>query len=137
MVLVLVALLATVCVALYVFLQRRLRPSAARLAAGELTRESVLAELSLLLLVLLGSGLLILSFVVGAYLLIRVGRAVSQKPVGGQATEYVDAWSRYRLSQEQIQATTGEGPADSQTQPDDDDGHGPPPDHPQDPGPMS
>jgi len=123
---VVIALLATVCGALYIFLERRLRPAAARLAAGQLSRESVLAELSLLLLVLLASVLVILVFVIGAYLLIRVGQAVMQKPAAKQPTPYVDAWSQYRLTEEQTEAATGGGPDDSETEPDDEQPDNPP-----------
>ena len=61
--------------------------------------------------VLLAALLLILIFVVGSYLLIRIGRAITRKSVGGQPTEYVDAWSRYRLTDEAIARATDEPPA--------------------------
>lgn len=108
MMIMVIVLLITVCAALYLVLERRLRPVGSRLASGELTRQALGTELTLLLVILLGSVLLILIFVIGSYLFIRVGRAVSQKRVGGEPTKYVDAWSRYRLTEEQIEAATQE-----------------------------
>lgn len=130
--LVLVALLLLVCLAVYLFLMRVLRRVDAAGGPGE-TAVTLHRKLTLLLAVVLCAILLILMFVVGAYLLLRVGREVAHRRVGGQPTQYVDAWSRYRLSAEQIEAATREegrnfkppdepgGPADS------------PPDSPHDP----
>jgi len=65
---------------------------------------------TLVLTILLISALLILLFVVGAYLLIRVGRMVARNPVGGKPTPYVDVWQSYRLTDEEIAAATREEP---------------------------
>lgn len=61
--------------------------------------------------VLLWSLLILLLFVVGAMLMIRVGR-IFRRPPGPRATRYVDAWSLHRLTDEQIAELTGddEGP---------------------------
>lgn len=107
-VLIVAALLLTVCVSVYLFLVRNLPSGLPTGPGGELTRQALRRKLTLLLAVVLGAVLLILAFVLGAYLVIRIGRAVSQKPVGGQPTEYVDAWSRYRLSEAEIDAATRE-----------------------------
>jgi hypothetical protein len=138
MMVTLIALLAIVCISVYLFLVRRLHSASPLLQAPEITRETLRRELSVLLVVMLGSVLLILLFVIGAYLLIRVGRAVSQKGVGGQPTEYTDAWSRYRLSQEEIEAATREERSDprSQPPPDADGQPEPPSDEPENPGPR-
>jgi hypothetical protein len=57
------------------------------------------------LAVLLLSGLLVLIFAIGAYLLIRVGRAVTQKPPAQAGpTQYADAWSQYRISDAEVDA---------------------------------
>ncbi len=61
-------------------------------------------RLKLLLALVLASVLAILAFVVGAYLFIRLGRSVMEKPVSDGPTEFVDAWSSYRVSQEEIDA---------------------------------
>jgi hypothetical protein len=106
-VLIVAALLLAVCLSVYVFLVRNV-PSGLPGAGGELTRQELRRKLTLLLAVVLGAILLILAFVLGAYLVIRIGRAVAQKPVGGEPTEYVDAWSRYRVSAAQIDAATRE-----------------------------
>jgi hypothetical protein len=55
------------------------------------------------------SALLILMFVLGAYLVIRVGHFLARERVGGKPTPYVDAWGSYRLTDEQIAAATAEG----------------------------
>ncbi|MBU0637969.1 MAG: hypothetical protein KKB50_03825 [Planctomycetes bacterium] len=71
-------------------------------------------RLSYTLAILLVSVLLILVFVIGTYVVIRVGRAVTQRPVGGEPTHYVDAWSSYRLSADEIDAATSESsPSDA------------------------
>ncbi len=68
-------------------------------------------RLKALLVLLLAAALLILVFVLGAYLVIRLGRAVTESSVGGKPTRYVDAWSRYRISDEQVTAATREDDA--------------------------
>jgi hypothetical protein len=83
--------------------------------------------MSVLLIITLGSILLIRLFVVGAYLLIRTGRSLSQRRLGGRPTEYVDAWSQYRLSEEQIQSALPEEPPGGEDQSNRDEG---PPDGP-------
>jgi hypothetical protein len=55
--LVLYALLLVVCVALYFFITNRLATSVARMAAGEVSREAVVAELSRMVAILLGAAL--------------------------------------------------------------------------------
>ncbi|MFH1747385.1 MAG: hypothetical protein ABIG44_10120 [Planctomycetota bacterium] len=108
MVLMLIALLVTVCVAVYLFLSRQLYPATPPVQPGESGSSNLQFKLTVLLAIMLGSALLILFFVIGSYLLIRVGRMVTRKEVGGEPTEYVDAWSHYRLSDEQIEAATSE-----------------------------
>ena len=68
-------------------------------------------RLAALARVLLWSLLILLLFVVGATLMIRVGR-VFRRPPGPRRTRYVDAWALHRLSDEQIDALTreNEGP---------------------------
>lgn len=105
LVVMLIALLVTVCVSMYLFLVRRFSP-----AAGEMTPERFRAEVTLLMTILLGAALLIIVFVIGAYLFIRIGQFVSEKPRPEQPTKYVDAWSQYRLTEEEIQAATDEEP---------------------------
>jgi hypothetical protein len=72
---------------------------------------------------LLATVLVILAFVIGSYLVIRIGRVVTQRPVGGHPTRYVDAWSGYRLTDEEIAAATEEEPADQDENEEDDGGH--------------
>lgn len=59
--------------------------------------------------------LLLGTFVVGSYIMTRIGRAALLKrdePDVPRRTEYVDAWSKYRVTDEQIQAAT-DGPPDT------------------------
>ncbi len=67
-------------------------------------------QLTVLLTILLISALLILLFVLGAYLLLRVGRIIARERLGGRPTTYVDAWGSYRLTPEQIARATAEEP---------------------------
>jgi len=64
----------------------------------------------LLLTILLISALLLLLYVLGAYLLLRVGRIIARERLGGRPTKYVDAWGSYRLTPEQIARATAEEP---------------------------
>jgi hypothetical protein len=52
--------------------------------------------------------LLLLAFVVGTYVMVRVGRAIVHRPRRRQPTQYVDAWTGYRLSEQEIERATGE-----------------------------
>jgi len=117
--LVLGVLVLTVCATLYVFFTRHSAPpimggaihsdeEVARLAAE--TR-----QLTTVLTILLASALLILLFVLGAYLVISVGRFVARHPVGGRPTAYVDAWRQYRLTERQISDATAEDAADQES----------------------
>ncbi len=106
MMIMLIILLATICISVYLFLTRQahgLHPS-----PDQLTRDAARHKLMMLLVVMLGSLLLIMLFVIGSYLFMRIGREVAQKPVGGEPTEYSDAWSNYRVSDEEIAAATRE-----------------------------
>ncbi|MEW6197858.1 MAG: hypothetical protein AB1601_04235 [Planctomycetota bacterium] len=130
--LVLGLLLVTVCATVYVFLARHRYPGP---AIGVITSEEELERaaaearrLATLLTILLISGLLILLYVIGAYLVIRVGQAVSRQKVGGRATRYVDAWAGYRLTDEEISAATTEDHERDERPPDPEDG--PPLDRP-------
>jgi hypothetical protein len=70
---------------------------------------------------LLLSFLLLLAFLIGSYLIVRVGRRVVHGPVHAGPTRYVDAWGRYRVTEEQIEAATEEtdGPDESGDVPED------------------
>jgi hypothetical protein len=109
---VLIALVLTVSAGVYMFMARYATDALPEdpLAADPQAELQQVKRLILLLTILLISCLLILLFVVGSYLLIRVGRFVRQ-PVAGKPTEYVDAWQQYRLTDEQIAAATAEPPS--------------------------
>lgn len=105
-------LLVTVCATVYVFLAQQQGPAPALgVITAEEEAEQAAAQarrLATLLTILLVSALLILLYMLGAYLVIRVGQAVSHPPVGGRPTRYVDVWSDYRLTEEEISAATRE-----------------------------
>lgn len=50
--------------------------------------------------------LIFLTFVFGSYLMVRIGRALSRAKPGAGRTAYVDAWSNYRLTQEELDTAT-------------------------------
>lgn len=112
--LVLVGLLLVTCAGVYIlFAHFEQQPRGGALGVvgdEESLRLEEARRLMVLLTILLISALLILLFVLGAYLLIRVGRMVARTrmSVGGKATKYVDAWQNYRLTDEQIAAATSE-----------------------------
>lgn len=110
---VLIALVLTVCAAVYVYVARY-GINGLTVSVGlddpDAEKRRIARQMALLLM-LLASTLLILLFVIGAYLVIRIGRIV-RTPVGGRPTEYVDAWRSYRLTEEQIAAATTEPPTE-------------------------
>jgi hypothetical protein len=63
-------------------------------------------QLDALFRMLANSFLLFLVFLLGSYLMIRIGRRVLYQGPAGNRSEYVDAWSQYRLSQEEIDTAT-------------------------------
>jgi hypothetical protein len=130
--LVLGALVLTVCAGVYIIMSRALRPLPVGLSDNpELLQQAEARRLVALLAILLIAALLILLFVLGAYLLIRAGRVVARERVGGRPTEYVDVWGSYRITDEQIRDATGRrrrGPDDANDVDDADDELPPPAD---------
>ena len=123
--LVLGVLLITVCAAVYLYVAQRGGLDAPETVTTEEQADRLNAEarrLVTLLTLLLISALLILLFVIGAYLVIRVGQSVVRERVGGKTTAYVDVWGSYRLTDAQIDAATaedkpGDGPGGSLPEP--------------------
>lgn len=76
-------------------------------AAQPVAREKQLYGLVRLVAV---SAAALVAFVLGSYLMIRAGRAVLPRSGSRTVTKYTDAWSGYRLTQEQIDAATREPP---------------------------
>jgi hypothetical protein len=52
------------------------------------------------------SFFIFLAFLLGSYLMVRIGRRVLHQEPSGRRSQYVDAWSNYRLSQEEIDTAT-------------------------------
>ena len=63
-------------------------------------------QLDALLRMLTHSFFIFLAFLFGSYLMVRIGRSVLGRRHSPQRTEYVDAWSQYRLSQDEIDTAT-------------------------------
>ncbi|TWT42178.1 hypothetical protein RAS1_33080 [Phycisphaerae bacterium RAS1] len=108
-VVVFLALLVTFSAVLYLAVSRPLDvPASNSPEQNEVAMQRLQAKrLSIMLLLMFGAMLLILVFVIGSYLLIRAGKVVTERRVGGEPTEYVDAWAKYRVTDEQIADATG------------------------------
>ena len=128
--LVLGALILTVSAAVYIFVAQQ---SHQPVPVGGISSDEESARLAAdaqrlvtLLTILLMSALLILLFVLGSYLVIRVGQFVARERVGGKPTRYVDAWQSYRLTDEQISAATADDRTDDNVDDRPADPNGPP-----------
>jgi hypothetical protein len=65
-------------------------------------------QLEALVRMLTLSFLLFLVFLVGSYLMVRIGRRLLHHAPFRGPSEYVDVWGNYRLTQDQIDAATRE-----------------------------
>ncbi len=63
-------------------------------------------QLDALLRMMMHSFFLFLAFLVGSYLMVRIGRGVLRQKPFRQSSEYVDAWGNYRLTQDEIDTAT-------------------------------
>ncbi len=63
-------------------------------------------QLDALFRMLLHSFFLFLAFILGSYLMVRIGRRVLYHKPHHARTEYHDAWGNYRLSQDEIDTAT-------------------------------
>lgn len=63
-------------------------------------------RIGVLVTVLIIIFLLFLGFLLGSFIIVRLGRYLKRERSRSQ-TAYVDAWSRYRVTQEQIDTATG------------------------------
>lgn len=52
--------------------------------------------------------LLVMAFLVGSYVMVKIGRAMLMPQPSAKPTQYVDAWGGYRISDEQIASATAE-----------------------------
>lgn len=59
-------------------------------------------QFRLIMALLMASLLGIIAFLVGAYLVIRFGRAITGKNIGGAPTPVVDAWAQARVSEKEV-----------------------------------
>lgn len=72
------------------------------------TDEPEFANMVQLLATSLAVVLVLILFGVAIYLVLRLGRRVRETEVGGARSEYQDAWSAYRLSDDDVSAATAE-----------------------------
>lgn len=85
---------------------------------------------------LLLTALVLMVFIIGSYFMLQIGRRLRQRDSGPSGpTPYVDAWSNYRITDEQIdEYTREEDDAGRKSRPDDadnkDSGEGPDPRRP-------
>ncbi|MFQ5806400.1 MAG: hypothetical protein ACE5I3_08115 [Phycisphaerae bacterium] len=63
-------------------------------------------QLEALVRMLTHSFFLFLAFLIGSYLMVRIGRHVLDRKTSRERTEYVDAWGKYRLTQDEIDTAT-------------------------------
>lgn len=59
-----------------------------------------------LLAMLTHSFLIFLAFLIGSYVMVRIGRRALDQRRQHQRSEYVDAWGSYRLTQEEVDTAT-------------------------------
>jgi hypothetical protein len=81
-------------------------------------------QLHALLTLLMLSFFLVLVFLLGSYLMVRIGRGLLARKRLRHRTEYVDGWGSYRLTQDQIDSATQQlkDSLASETPPDPDEG---------------
>jgi len=65
-------------------------------------------QVAYLMLATLAALVTLVVFVLGVFIVKRMGARLRSQRVGGQPTKYVDSWSQYRLSDEEIDAATAE-----------------------------
>lgn len=70
-------------------------------------------EVSYLMLATLAAMVTLMIFVLGVFIMRRMGARLRRMRVGGEPTPYVDTWSQYRLSEDEIEAATAENESDS------------------------
>lgn len=76
--------------------------------ASESGVEQNIEQLEALTRMMMHSFFLFLAFLFGSYLMVRIGRAVlSRRPARTRAA-YVDAWSNYRLTQDEIDTASAQ-----------------------------
>ena len=129
--LVLVVLAMTSVLGAYVMFER-LRHLPAVPPPADSGGPDPMEKLQLVLAMVLVAVLAILAFVVGAYVFIRLGRSLMSRPLSDGPTEFVDAWSEYRVTQEEIDAVNGmfdDDGGDNSTPPGDNSGEPHPDDH--------
>ena len=91
-------------------------------------------ELEALLRMLTQSFVIFMAFLLGSYLMVRIGRALlGPQHRESRPTEYVDAWGQYRLSEEQVEAASRQLRDALGTPPEPPDESAPPPQPPGEP----
>jgi hypothetical protein len=76
--------------------------------SGVIPEKNVRPMLHLMSSTLVAAFILVMTFVVGSFIMVRAGRYFLDRSPALPRTEYVDAWGRYRISEDEIEAATGE-----------------------------
>lgn len=70
-------------------------------------------EVAYLMLATLAALVTLLMFILGIFVMKRIGARLRSHRIGGEPTTYVDTWSQYRLSEDEIAAATAEDESQS------------------------
>jgi hypothetical protein len=74
---------------------------------GRISADDAPRMLDMMSSYLIAAFVLVISFVVGSFVMVRAGRFFLDRGPNLPRTEYVDAWGRYRISEAEIDAATG------------------------------
>lgn len=110
----------------YTYLPQSLPAAPLQREPVEPSTEYELSQTARILAGVMLTGLILLVFIVGAYLMIKIGRMVLGTSTRDPRTTYHDAWSNYRLTDDQINAVLEDygaagPPRDGSEESDDDD----------------
>jgi hypothetical protein len=76
--------------------------------AGSSISDADRRNVAYLMMATLAALLTLVIFIVGVFVVKRLGMRLKNFRVGGEPTPYVDTWSQYRLSEEEIAAATAD-----------------------------
>lgn len=88
--------------------------------SGDIKPKTAIEVLGLMSSTLGGAFILAIAFIVGSFVMVRIGRHFLDRTPSLPRTEYVDAWGRYRISEDEIDAMTGGPKRSRDDEPDED-----------------
>lgn len=77
-------------------------------ASGATITQAERREVAYLMLATLAALVTLVIFILGIFIVKRMGARLRSLRVGGEPTTYVDSWSQYRVSDDEIKAATAE-----------------------------